>query len=92
MTRARETTPGIPLAGLTPAPAQQWGGVRMIPLIRGHTPQDLRITRRKLDARVVDVGDGTAYCSFMPHAFVLDWNDGLHLYDPAAKMSNLFSY
>lgn len=75
MTRARETTPGIPLAGLTPAPAQQWGGVRMIPLIREHTPHDLRITRRKQDAVVADVGDGTAYCSFMPHAFVLDWND-----------------
>lgn len=76
MTRAREpSTPGIDLAGLRPAPAQQWGGVRMIPLIREHTRHDLRITRRQVDASVVKVGDGTAYCSFMPHAFVLDWND-----------------
>jgi hypothetical protein len=83
MTRARETTPGIALAGLTPAPAQQWGGVRMIPLIRDHARQDLRITRRKVDAGVVDVGDGTAYCAFMPHAFVLDWTDDGH---PVAAM------
>jgi hypothetical protein len=75
MTRAKETTPGITLAGLTPAPAQQWGGVRLIPLLREHTRHDLRLTRRKQDARVVDLGDGTAYCSFMPHGFVLDWND-----------------
>ncbi|WP_293271528.1 hypothetical protein [Nannocystis sp.] len=79
MTRARDTTtPGIALAGLRPAPAQQWGGVRMIPLIREHVRHDLRITRRKLDAHVVTVGDGTAYCSFMPHAFVLDWSDDGH--------------
>jgi len=79
MTRARDTTtPGIALAGLRPAPAQQWGGVRMIPLIREHVRHDLRITRRKLDARVATVGDGTAYCSFMPHAFVLDWTDDGH--------------
>lgn len=70
-----ETTPGLALTGLRPAPAQQWGGVRLIPLLREHVRGDLRLVKRKVDAEVVDVGDGTSYHSFMPHAFVLGWND-----------------
>ena len=31
------------------------------------------------------VGDGTAYCSFMPHAFVLDWNERV------ARLANVLS-
>ncbi len=69
------TTAGVPLTGLRCAPAQQWGGVRLIPLIREHPQRDLRLTRRRSDTVVVDVGDGTAYCSFMPHAFVIDWQE-----------------
>ncbi len=70
-----DTTPGVALTGLRPAPAQQWGGVRMIPLLREHVRGDLRLFRRKVDAEVVNVGDGTSYHSFMPHALVLGWND-----------------
>lgn len=70
-----DTTPGVALTGLRPAPAQQWGGVRMIPLLREHVRGDLRLFKRKVDAEVVDVGDGTSYHSFMPHALVLGWND-----------------
>ena len=70
-----ETTPGVALTGLRPAPAQQWGGVRMIPLLREQVRGDLRLFKRKNDADVVDVGDGTGYFAFMPHAFVLGWSD-----------------
>ena len=70
-----DTTPGVALTGLRPAPAQQWGGVRMIPLLREHVRGDLRLFKRKDDAEVVNVGDGTSYHSFMPHALVLGWND-----------------
>ena len=70
-----DTTPGVALTGLRPAPTQQWGGVRMIPLLREHVRGDLRLFRRKVDAEVVNVGDGTSYHSFMPHALVLGWND-----------------
>ncbi len=70
-----DTTPGVALTGLRPAPAQQWGGVRMIPLLREHVRGDLRLFKRKVDAEVVNVGDGTSYHSFMPHALVLGWND-----------------
>lgn len=71
----KSVTAGIELTGLTPAPAQQWGAVRMIPLLRPQAPGDLRLARRKVDAAVVDVGDGTAYCSYMPHAYVIGWSD-----------------
>jgi len=70
-----ETTPGVALTGLRPAPAQQWGGVRMVPLLRDQLRGDLRLVQRKADALAVDLGDGLAYCSFMPHAFVLGWTD-----------------
>ncbi len=70
-----ETTAGITLAGLTPAPAQQWGAVRMIPLLRKATPGDLRLRPRKVDAVGVNVGDGTGYYAFMPHAYVMSWTD-----------------
>ncbi len=69
-----ETTPGVALTGLRPAPAQQWGGVRLIPLLRDQVHGDLRLSQRKVDARVVNVGDGTGYFAFMPHAFIVDWN------------------
>ncbi len=73
-----ETTDGLALTGLTPAPAQQWGALRMIPLLRPGAVGDLRLHRRKVDARAVDVGDGTSYFAFMPHAYVLDWTtDGV---------------
>lgn len=70
-----ETTPGVALTGLRPAPAQQWGAVRMVPLLRDQLRGDLRLFQRKTDALAVDLGHGTAYCSFMPHAFVLGWTD-----------------
>lgn len=69
-----ETTPGVALTGLRPAPAQQWGGVRLVPLLRDRVHGDLRLSERKNTAGIVDLGDGAAYCSFMPHAFILDWN------------------
>jgi hypothetical protein len=68
-----ETTPGVALTGLTPAPAQQWGAVRMIPLLRDKPRDDLRLTARKQDARAVALNDGTAYYGFMPHAFLASY-------------------
>ena len=70
-----ETTAGIDLTGLTPAPAQQWGAIRMIPLLRTGSPGDLRLQPRKVDAAAVKLNDGTAYHAFMPHAYVMRWTD-----------------
>ena len=65
-----DVTPGITLTGLRPAPAQQWGAVRLVPLLRDHVQGDLRLALRKQTADVVALNDGTAYYAFMPHAFV----------------------
>jgi hypothetical protein len=59
-----EVTPGVALTGLRPAPAQQWGGVRLIPLLRdqkptatcaSHSPQGRR------PRRAAALNDGTGY-------------------------------
>jgi hypothetical protein len=70
-----ETTEGIALTGLTPAPAQQWGAIRMIPLLRAGSHGDLRLQPRKVDAGAVKLNDGTAYFAWMPHAYVMRWTD-----------------
>lgn len=48
----------LSLKGLRLAPAQVWGGVRLLPLIRDEVPGDLRLALRRYgeDATVVDLG------------------------------------
>jgi hypothetical protein len=71
----------LALKGLTMAPSQVWGGVRIIPLLREEVRGDLRITRRvypnpwgvvKLDSPWRE--PSAAYYSFIPHALVLSWS------------------
>ncbi|MYW04211.1 hypothetical protein [Streptomyces sp. SID3343] len=67
------------LTGLTARPAQVWGAVRLVPLVRDEAITDLRLDRRVYgvgDPSIVDVGDGTFYRSFIPHAFVASWETG----------------
>ncbi|MGW1994963.1 ARPP-2 domain-containing protein [Embleya sp. NPDC001921] len=74
----------IDLAGLTTRPAQVWGAVRLVPLVRDTPIAGLRLDRRVYaagDPAIVDVGNGTTYASFIPHAFVAAWSDGQ---DPTA--------
>ncbi|WP_406860540.1 hypothetical protein ABZO31_08795 [Streptomyces sp. HUAS MG47] len=68
----------IDLTGLETRPAQVWGGVRLVPLVRAEPVSGLRLHREVYGrqahlADVVDVGDGTAYTSYIPHGFVADW-------------------
>ncbi|WP_067825360.1 ARPP-2 domain-containing protein [Actinomadura kijaniata] len=65
----------LDLSGLTTRPAQVWGSVRLVPLVRDEPVPHLRLHRRATNdaPSVVDVGDGTAYVSFVPHAFVATW-------------------
>lgn len=71
---------GVDLAGLRAGPAQTWGAVRLVPLLRDEPITDLRLHARMHDPNepsVVKVGPRTAYISFIPHAFVASWsNDG----------------
>ncbi|QKG27439.1 ARPP-2 domain-containing protein [Actinomadura verrucosospora] len=66
------------LDGLETGPAQLWNSVRLVPLIRDEPVPHLRLHRKVYEEPVsaVDVGDGTAYVAFVPHAFVATWNDG----------------
>ena len=57
--------------GLTFAPPQLWGGVRLVPLLRDEVRNDLRFTKRRYDADVMAVDVGNAeYWSFVPHGRV----------------------
>ncbi|MGC0416715.1 ARPP-2 domain-containing protein [Embleya sp. AB8] len=72
------------LTGLTARPAQVWGGIRLVPLVRDTPITDLRLDERVYqagDPSIVDLGDRTFYRSFIPHAFVASWDVGE---DPAA--------
>lgn len=69
----------ISLKGLTLAPSQVLGGVRLAPVIRKQVREDLRLTRRPYheDVAAVQLDQKTAYYSYIPHAFIADWsNDG----------------
>jgi hypothetical protein len=65
------------LEGLETGPAQAWGSVRLVPLIRDEPVPNLRLHRKVYaePVSVVDVGDAY-YVSFVPHAFVAAWDDG----------------
>ncbi|MGC4892288.1 ARPP-2 domain-containing protein [Micromonospora sp. DT31] len=85
---------GVDLSGLTAGPAQTWGAVRLVPLLRPAPITDLRLHARLYDPdelSVVRTGPRTAYVSYVPHAFVATWTDdatpaaayGTQLRDPA---------
>ncbi|MBC6463145.1 hypothetical protein HKK72_35715 [Actinomadura sp. HBU206391] len=67
----------IDLAGLDTGPAQTWGSVRLVPLVRETPIADLRLHEQLYDEDVTVVGlDGrTSYVSYVPHAFVATWTD-----------------
>lgn len=73
------------LDGLETRPAQVWGGVRLVPLVRDEPVPGLRLHRKVYEDPVpfVDVGDGTVYTSYIPHAFVATWSE--HDQGPAAS-------
>ncbi|QDY76432.1 ARPP-2 domain-containing protein [Streptomyces qinzhouensis] len=83
---------GIDTTGLTAGPAQVWGGIRLVPLLRDTPVAGLRLHR---DLRGTDGTDETdeldkaekteeyegpcGGVSYVPHAFVADWSgDGGH--------------
>ncbi|NVI92646.1 hypothetical protein [Actinomadura sp. BRA 177] len=72
------------LDGLRTGPAQVWGSVRLVPLIRDEPVPHLRLHRKVYQepVSIVDVGDAY-YVSFVPHAFVAAWSDGDQM--PAAS-------
>ena len=71
----------LALNGLTVAPSQVRGVVRLVPLLRRDAPGDLRLAKRtyKEDVTVVSLdgpllAPGIKYVSYVPHGLVLSWN------------------
>ncbi len=88
------TTNGIALTGLTTGPAQTWGAVRLVPLLRAEPIVDLRLHARLYEPdalSIVQTAPRTAYFSYIPHGFVATWTTdatpaaayGTQLRDPA---------
>ncbi|MGK3965488.1 hypothetical protein WMF38_15095 [Sorangium sp. So ce118] len=78
MAKAPALLQSLALRGLSATHAQVFAGVRLVPLLRAAPRGDLRIARRAYEdaVSVVDIGDGTAYCStYVPHALVVGWTD-----------------
>lgn len=65
----------IALTGLTLAPPQVLGGVRLTPLLRESASGDLRLVRRTFaeDVALVQLDRRTSYYSYIPHALVAQW-------------------
>jgi len=64
------------LAGLVAGPAQVWGAVRLVPLLRPEPIVDLRLHPELFATAglsVVSVAPRTAYVAYVPHAFVATW-------------------
>ncbi|NGN68519.1 hypothetical protein G5C51_32055 [Streptomyces sp. A7024] len=65
---------GLDLTGLATGPAQVWGAIRLVPLLRAEPIDDLRLHPVLYDGPgIVDVGDGTVYTAYIPHGLVADW-------------------
>ncbi|WAS90400.1 ARPP-2 domain-containing protein [Nannocystis punicea] len=92
-----ETSQGLGLRGLQIAAAQAVGAVRLVPLLKEHVREDLRLgTHAFGDERPRAVGvrgqadrPDVAYCSYLPHAYVLRWSsDGTAVAARGAALSD----
>ncbi|MFB7469584.1 hypothetical protein [Kitasatospora sp. NPDC056184] len=65
----------LDLTGLDTRPAQVWGGVRLVPLVRPEPIADLRLHQELYEEEyaAVPVGRRASYHSYLPHGFVADW-------------------
>ncbi|MCX4677786.1 hypothetical protein OG413_21155 [Streptomyces sp. NBC_01433] len=67
----------LDLGGLSVRPAQVWGGVRLVPLVREEPVEGLRLHREVYEgfgAGLVEAGPRTHYTSYIPHGLVADWS------------------
>lgn len=87
--------------GLRLAPAQAWGSIRLVPVLRDEVLGDLRFARRTYDDDLTIVSlkgglmePGLKYISYVPHGLVMAWDAhgrsasaafGAHLHQPEGK-------
>src|SRR5262245_33982997 len=67
----------IDFTGLATCPAQTWGSVRLVPLVRAEPIKDLRLNVKVYgdELSMVSLPDKTLYTAYVPHAFVASWTD-----------------
>ncbi len=75
--KTKKTSSMLSLRGLTLAPSQSLGAIRLVPVLRDNAPGDLRLAKRAYseDEMVVDLGGRSSYASYVPHAIVCSWSD-----------------
>lgn len=63
-------------SGLSTAPPQVWRTLRLVPILSSEIRSDLRLARRIYDdcQAVVELPQNMAYISYVPHAYVLEWD------------------
>ncbi|WP_432972418.1 ARPP-2 domain-containing protein [Dactylosporangium sp. CA-233914] len=63
------------IPGLRTGPAQTWGAVRIVPLLRDAPVAGLRLHARLHadELSIVELGPREAYVAYVPHAFVATW-------------------
>jgi hypothetical protein len=67
----------LDMTGLRAMPAQVWGGIRLVPLVRAEAVPGLRLHHRVYGGNgLVTVRPGTRYWSYVPHGIVADWSGG----------------
>ncbi|WP_436967510.1 ARPP-2 domain-containing protein [Allorhodopirellula heiligendammensis] len=66
---------GLSLSGLAMAPPQVLGGIRLVPLIRQESRNDLRLSRRahSEDFGFVEVNPKSIHTAYVPHGLVANW-------------------
>lgn len=71
----------LELSGLSFAPPQTWGAVRLVPLLRREIRGDLRLSSRRYPEDVAVVAlegqprhPSLVYASFIPHGLVVEWS------------------
>ncbi|WNG37223.1 hypothetical protein F0U61_28775 [Archangium violaceum] len=98
---ARTETKHLLPTGLRLAPAQAWGSIRLVPVLRDEVRGDLRFARRTYDDDLTVVAlkgglmePGLKYVSYVPHGLVMAWDDrsrsaaaafGTQLHKPEGK-------
>jgi hypothetical protein len=65
----------IDLTGLDTRPAQTWGALRLVPLVRREPIEDLRLHAKVYgdEPSAVFLADKSVYTAYVPHAFVASW-------------------
>ena len=68
----------IDLDGLRTGPAQTWGAIRLVPLVRDRPVEGLRLHRLAYSEEPrwseVKLNSKLSYYSYIPHGFVADWD------------------